>query len=370
MDPHGQTARRFPLIARFRPACLPLPDRVQTLVALADTAHSTVDQGLASAVFNQAALIASDVGLPDLARKMCHQHAAAYLHACPLPATSAIRALEPVVNLARLQIRAGQSDDGRKHLLRLYEAVGTGAAAHFEGVSVPSSLTAAMGRREVRAWLWRVILADGTRTLTTAGRWEEALDHLKAHHGIGKRMLDGRQVAVLAALTTGEADSTVTLLIETEPGDPWEQAVTACLTVLCHQAVGRPVTQHLAELVTNYVNHKPGHGTTVFDIRLGLTILDTIDSLSDPAARRITEDLYRRTMQAHDGYAAREILASPSFTALATHQQTRNVKDLIRTCALGNGALPSNLRADLTNALRLGDRVIRSSLQHHPDQGV
>ncbi|EKX61085.1 hypothetical protein STRIP9103_03985 [Streptomyces ipomoeae 91-03] len=72
------------------------------------------DQGRASAVYNQAALIASDLGLPDLAREMCHQHAAAYLHACPLPGMSAIRGLEPVVNLARLQIRAGHADEGRR----------------------------------------------------------------------------------------------------------------------------------------------------------------------------------------------------------------------------------------------------------------
>lgn len=106
MDPHGPIAQRFPLVARFRPACLPLPERVGRLVDLAQTAVKKGDQGLASAVYNQAALIASDLGLPGLARQMCHQHAAAYLDACPLPGMSAIRGLEPVVNLARLQIRA------------------------------------------------------------------------------------------------------------------------------------------------------------------------------------------------------------------------------------------------------------------------
>lgn len=69
MDPHGPTAQRFPLVARFRPACLPLPQRIRALVDLADTAVRKADQGLASAVYNQAALIASDPGLPDLAHK-------------------------------------------------------------------------------------------------------------------------------------------------------------------------------------------------------------------------------------------------------------------------------------------------------------
>lgn len=86
MDLNGPIAQRFPLIYRFRPACLPLPRRVHGLAELADAAAAKAHQGLASAVYNQAALIASDLGLPDLARKMCHQHAAAYLHATPCPA--------------------------------------------------------------------------------------------------------------------------------------------------------------------------------------------------------------------------------------------------------------------------------------------
>lgn len=124
-----------------------------------------------SSVYNQAALIAFDLGLPELAREMCHQHAAACLHAAPLPAMTAIRALEPVADLARLQIRAGNMDDGRHRLINLCEAAGEGASARFEGVYVPADLTPSdAARHQVRAWLWRIILADGTGTLTTAGR--------------------------------------------------------------------------------------------------------------------------------------------------------------------------------------------------------
>lgn len=76
-------AQHFPLVARPRPACLPLPQRVNGLAELADTAAKTGDASVASTVYNQAALIASDVGVPDTAREMCHQHAAAYLYATP-----------------------------------------------------------------------------------------------------------------------------------------------------------------------------------------------------------------------------------------------------------------------------------------------
>ncbi|MFD4557808.1 hypothetical protein ACFWP5_26380 [Streptomyces sp. NPDC058469] len=363
MGPHGPVAQRFPLVARFRPACLPLPQRVRALTDLAHTAANKTDQGLASAVYNQAALIASDLGLPDLAREMCHQHAAAYLHACPLPGMSAIRGLEPVVNLARLQIRAGHGDDGRQRLLDLYEAVGAGAAARFEGIAVPADLTATdEDRQEVRAWLWRVLLADGTRTLTTEGRWAEALTHIEAHRGVGKRMLDGRQVAVLASLVEGDTAQATALLAATMPGDPWEQAVTTSLSVLCRRDARQPFDGRLAGLVTTYSERKSEPGMTVFDTRLGLTVLDAIGSAGAPAAYRIVDDLHRRMTDAEDGYAARENLAHPLFTAIATDRQAQDCRALVSTCALGAGTIPDQLQGELTAALRTSDRVIRASL--------
>ncbi len=294
---------------------------------------------------------------------MCHQHAAAYLHACPLPGMSAIRALEPVVNLARLQIRAGRTDEGRQRLLDLYQAVEAGTAAQFEGVAVPEDLTATDDdRHQVRAWLWRVLLADGTRTLTTTGRWAEAKAHIEAHRGVGKRMLDGRQVAVLAALTAGDTARAAVLLADTMPGDPWEQVVTACLTVLCRRDAGQPTDAHLADLVTAYCGRKPEPGMTVFDIRLGLTVLDAIGSAEAPAARRVVEDLHRRTTEAQDGYAARENLAHSLSTAAATDRQVQDSRAAVDACALGARIIPDDLQGELTAALCTSDSVIRGSL--------
>ncbi|UED85832.1 hypothetical protein [Streptomyces profundus] len=368
MAPHGRIARRFPLVARFRPACLPLRERVRSLVELADSAARQGDQGLASAVYNQAALVASDLGLPDVAREMCHQHAAAYLHACPLPGMSAIRGLEPVVNLARLQIRAGRADEGHRRLLALYAAVEAGRAASFEGIAVPADLAATdEERQEVRAWLWRVLLADGTRSLTTEGRWNEALAHIEAHHGVGQRMLDGRQVAVLAALVAGETEAAAALLADTLPGDQWEQDLTACLTVLCRRAAGQVVDRELDELVAAFLERQAEPGITVFTIRLGLTVLDLIDSAASPVARRVVADLHRRTVEAQDGYAARETLAHPLFTALAAEVQAADCRALVRACSLGSGVLSDELRGDLTAALNASDLVIRGSLARSSD---
>ncbi|MFI9210310.1 hypothetical protein ACIGW7_19500 [Streptomyces sp. NPDC053253] len=366
MDPYAPITRRFPLISRFRPACLPLPQRIRTLATLSDTAAVKADQGLASAVYNQAALLASDLGLPDLAREWCHQHAAAYLHAAPLPGMTAIRALEPVVNLARLQIRAGDTDDGRHRLLALFNAVSNATSAQFEGIHVPADLTISdADRNEVRAWLWRVILADGTRTLTTAGRWDEALAHIEKHNGIGLRMLDGRQVAVLAALGS-DPDHAISLVAQTTPGEPWENAITSCLTVICHRALHHPVDGLLSELVDTYMQGSPELGTTVFDIRLGLTILDLLDQTDGHAAYLVTEELHRRAITATDGYAARECLADSRFTDLVSSRKATTARDLVHACALDSGHLPPPWGARLAQALRRSSEVIHESVDAWP----
>ncbi|MEU4166131.1 hypothetical protein AB0F46_04495 [Streptomyces sp. NPDC026665] len=370
MDPHGPIAARFPLVARFRPDCLPLPERVRSVTLLASRAVKQNDQGVASTVFNQSALIASDLGLPALARAMCHRHVAVYLNDCPLPAMAAIRALEPLINLARLQIRAGRTDEGRQRLLDLYEAVGAAVEVSFEGITVPTYLASTENdRQEVRAWLWRVLLADGTRSLTARGQWSEALAHIEQHRGVGTRMLDGRQVAVIAALTSGKTSHAHELLASTAPGDPWEHAVTACLMVLCRRAAGLPVDDSLTSLMNTFLSHEANVGMTVFDVRLGLAILDAVGSAEHPAAGALTDDLCRRTMEARSGYAAREVLAHPLFDALAKDTQRQDCEDLLRSCALDSGVLPEGLHRGLETALDVSEIVLRNSLREAKKSG-
>jgi len=58
--------------------------------------------------------------------------------------------------------------------------------------------------QEVCRWLWSVLLGDGTRALAGACRWKQALVHVEQHRGIGQRLLDGRQVAILAHCLGGD----------------------------------------------------------------------------------------------------------------------------------------------------------------------
>ncbi|WP_188299523.1 hypothetical protein [Streptomyces sp. CBMA156] len=324
---------------------------------MADTASRQNDPGLASTVFNQAALLASDLDLPAYARDLCHRHADRYLTRGPLPARSAIRGLEPIVNLARLHIRAGHHQPGHQLLLDLYRAVTTGTEATLDGITVPAHLTDTSEQRaEVRQWLWRVVIADGTRALTTAGRWTDALHHIEAHHGIGQRILDGRQVAVLAAATTGDLPGALTLLAATDPGEPWENAVTAVLTALC-----RPGDQYATETAIEHcLAYEPGEGLALFTTRLALTAIDAADP-DTPAARNLIKQLSSRTGRTGDGYALRDLLTHPGVRGRLEPSRTAELEQALATCALGSAALPKHVHKLLEAALATGQEVLENS---------
>ncbi|WP_404868523.1 hypothetical protein ACI1MP_10670 [Kitasatospora griseola] len=357
MHPTEPVARRFPLVARIRPACLPLNARVGRLCELADTASRQADPGQASTVFNQAALLASDLGLPEHARELCHRHASLYLPRGPLPAMSAIRGLEPIVNLARLHIRAGHHQRSHQLLLDLYRAVTSATETVLDGITVPAELTETdQQRAEVRAWLWRVVIADGTRALTTAGRWSEALRHIEEHRGIGRRMLDGRQVGVLARATTDDLPGALALLEDTEPGDPRENAVTAVLTALC-----RPGDQRAADRALGHcLAFKPDEGLAVFTTRLTLTAIDAADP-DTPAARNLLAHLTSRTSDSGDGYALRDLLTHEGVRRRLDPVQRAALERDLAACALGSAPLPDALRARLEEALEHARGVLEKS---------
>jgi len=364
MDPAGPIARRFPLVPRPRPACSSLAARVERICDLARTAARSSDLATASAACNQAALIASDCGLPDLARQWCQRHADAYLRARPLDAQAARYALEPLVNLARLHIRDGNGDTAFHLLDTLYEAITSRTDTAIDGILLPASdLTrSSEDHRDLRRWLWTVHLSDSPRALISAGRWQDALAHLQRHHGIGQRMLDGRQVAVIAQSTAGDTDGALKLLEETAPGEPWEQAVTTCLTVLCRPPARPPAGQDLTAMLDAYRQFNPGPQLAVFCTRLGLSVIDAAGGAVRPRAHGIAHSLINQVAASRDGYAAREVLAHNGCTAILTDDQARELAKILDHCALGHQKLPGELEAGLSAALDTSEKVISRAL--------
>ncbi|WP_034090747.1 hypothetical protein [Streptacidiphilus albus] len=356
MDPLGQIASRFPLVARTRPACIPLEQRVAHLCDLAEAARRDSDPAAACAVHNLAALLASDCALPDLARQWCHRQADVLLRAHPLGAQDARHALEPLVNLARLHIRDGQGERAADLIDTLYEAVSTRTDTTIDGITVPAShLTATEEDHcDVRGWLWAVMLATGARALALCGRWDQARTRLLAHRGIGNRMLDGRQVDVIAHAVAGDTRGALTLLETTAPGEPWEQTVTACLTLLCRSEDmnPRPLLDRYLALDTS------APGLAVFHARLALAIFDLAETRDPAGARRIATALASLAATTRDGYAARDLLQHRRCSALLAESQRQDLSALVDACALGSRSIPAGLGTQIATALDSSERVI------------
>jgi hypothetical protein len=334
-------------VARPRPACTALEERVGELVRLADTAHQ--DPVRASAVLNQAALLASDIGLPELARTWCHDHARARFADLPGTGKDAIHALEPVVNLARLRIREGDGDSALTLLEHLFDAVSTRTDTEVDhGLLVPCSrlTTGAQEHQEVRKWVWMVLLADGTRAMTTSGRWVDALEYVRARNGVGQRMSDGRQVAVLAHATTDDAEQALDLIDRTVPGDLWENAVTSLLTVMCQAS---PVPDAIDQMIDRYQAVAWNDATAVFHTRLALSVIDVL-TVTDPRSIDVQTDVVEHVLVAGNGYCARELLSGLPNADLGAEGES--LAALVRECGLGQGGLPPILRDRLERAVR------------------
>jgi hypothetical protein len=358
MDPNGPIAQRFPLIARPRPPSTALRARISTLAALADAAVRDRDPTIAARVHNQAALIASDCGQPDLARTWCHRHARTYPHDQPADAHTARQALEPLVNLARLHIRAGHGETALALIDTLYHAISTRTDTVIDGIPVPAATLTRTpeDHTELSRWLWAVHLADGTRALTATGRWHDAEARLQQHNGIGQRMLDGRQVAVITRIVRGDHAEAIHLLAATQPGQPWEIALTTCLTALAQTAT--PVTDaHLTTLIEQYHQLQPDLSLTLFRARLALTIIDAIGDTHHPSAQTMAHDLIRAVLDSRDGYAARDLVSHHPCALLATPEQAEELTTVIRHAGLGR-RLPPLLTSRLEAVLATSEAVI------------
>lgn len=354
----GPIARRFPLVARPRPACTPLPDRVATVRGHAAAAERDTDQASASAVFNLAALLASDVGLPDLARQWCHRQADVYLRAHPLGAQAARHALEPLVNLARLHVRAGDGERAHALMETLFTAVTDRADTVIDGIALPAEhlTTSPEDYRELREWLWTTLLAISARALAIAGRWGEAYDRLMELRGIGQRLFDGRQIAILAHATSRHREAALRLLAETAPGDPWENAVAAVLGIICR---GRATDTEAGDAI-QLCDQVPVAGLDVFHTRLRLALVDALGE--HHRAPEVCQDVITRARMSGDGYAARDVLLHPVCRAILQPAQQQTLACVVGAAGLGQSSIPADLHADLLEALATAEAVLLQTL--------
>lgn len=346
---------RFPLVPRPRPPCRPLQERVAELSSLAaGIEHGTCQQRATCAVevLNKAALIASDCGVPDLARELCRRQYELFAQSAPLPTWAVRLALQPVLNIPRQLIRDDCTDDAHAMLGALHRAAVNQAVASVDGIRIDfgALTTTTDGHREARTLTWTALLADGTRALARAGRWAEAAERATALRGSGTRLLDGRQAAILALLTSGHLSEAIAITERSQPAQPWEYTVQAVLRVLCQRAAEDNLVPAATTMLTGacVLVQAQDPATLAARARIGMVAFDLADS-GDPVRMSALRDAMIASGHA-DGYTARDLLASPSMSKAITSAQRLELEALVRLCGLSAGVIPCHLHSQLTDA--------------------
>jgi hypothetical protein len=374
MPPSPLTAavRRFPLLGRPRPDCPPLPARIQEIVNAVDTAQHKTDHGMADAAhaLNKAALIASDASMTDLAGRLCWQHIDTYRHAGrPLTILEARYLLEPVLNLARLQIRTDQGTAALRLLDSMYYAVTRRCDLVVAEQTLP--LANLVGepaeRRQLRQWVWLQLIGEGIRALALAGRWDDAAEHARHHNGIGDHLMEGRQAEIITRCLRGDRPQARTLLAESTTTETWEQDIATCLHLMCLQAGDEPTTPiGNVPLVTAAVARYDGSYSTAnyasYRARLGLTIATLASNISASTATALLTRVAENAISSADGYAARDVLGFRDPIEGITDAQRSRLSRLAAEAGLGIGMLPEVLLLRLIAATDEAAAVLDSAL--------
>lgn len=359
-------ARRFPLLGRPRPPCPPLTQRVQEIADIAEAAAEAGVDGLAKAThaLNMAALVASDCGVPELARDLCWQHVDAYRAADhPLTVAQAGHMLEPVLNLARLQVRKGDNASALQRLKSMYDAAASGTDVVVDGETLPLARLAGTReeRHKLRAWAWLHLVGDGVRTLTLAGRWTEAVTHAEAYRGIGLHLMEGRQATILAHCLNGAPAAARAALAASTPTQPWERQVASCLHVMCTDPEQPPANHDVAAMAEHLKQQEPIPGYAFYRAQLGLTITVLTSAshpdIADSALVQAAED----AIESGDGYAAREVAGYHDTTKVPTDYK-QALADQVRASGLGAGVVPPPLLQLLLVAAHDAAGAVRTSV--------
>ncbi|MET8723794.1 hypothetical protein [Streptomyces misionensis] len=363
-------ASRVPLVRRTKAPALPLEERITHLTGLTVAPAGASHHDLVArtcGVLNYAALIASDIGLPDLAQELCWRQHHVFANAGHLSGRVAVMSLMPLVNLARLRTRAGHGELAYSLLRCLNDAARHRNKTDIDGRTVDlSSLTGTdEDHRTVCQELYITLLVDGARALAQIGRWTEAADAMAQHRGIGNRLLDGRQIKIMALMEQGLDQQARDLIDTTQPTEPWESAIALLLHAHCRPEdtpVPEPDLDRTLEKALQLLAH-PDPPTAAFQTRTGLSALE-LDRTGRHTAR-ILDSLV--SVARLDAYAARDALHHTVAASALDDGATDALNAVVAAAGLGSGVLSAHHHEALTDAVDHAETGLERLLQASPD---
>jgi hypothetical protein len=359
--------RWLPLVGWARPACPPLPARIAEITQITRDAREPDTDTAAGAAhaLNKAALLASDCGIPALARDLCLRHIAAYAAAGrPLTVPLARQMLGPAVNLARLALRTREPGKALYLLDAINTAVAAGTDFVIDGCELPLAGVAGSRdeHRRLRQSVWLHYLATSIQAHAQAGRWDHAAQFARDHRGIGDHLMEGRQAAIISHCLNGDHHAARRLLSTSAISQPWEQQIADCLTVMCATPQETPAAARA--MTRQYLHDQPADGRIVFHARLGLTVAALTEASGEGTAPEVLACLTEAVLRTPDGYAARDILQTPAAVRLDPRHRERLTR-LAGNSGLGTGALPAQLHRSLEESTHTALALLTASLASH-----
>jgi hypothetical protein len=283
---------------------------------------------------------------------LCRRQHEVFAAAGDLAPDIAVIALMPLVNIARQQARQGDGNTAYRTLNCLYRAAQQRGTAAIAGHRVDlAPLTCGLVHRDACRELWAVLLTDGARALTRDGRWTEAAEIMAAHHGVGTRLLDGRQITIMSLLEQGRHREAAAMIDAAIPAQPWEAAVAAILRAYCRQraAPATPVEPRDVIAKTTELLRQGEPTTAAFRSRAGLTALDLAASQPEAGTAQLRDAIAK--VAATDAYAARNALGHPTMRARMTRHQELQLTSVVAAACLSAGHLPSGYTDTVTTAV-------------------
>ncbi|MFC7762687.1 hypothetical protein ACFQY4_35055 [Catellatospora bangladeshensis] len=327
-----------------------------------------LDHGMddAAHALNKAALIASDAGMADMARALCWQHISAYLTAeRPLTFTEARYMLEPVINLARLDIRSEQGQSAVTALKAVHRAVTERTDLVIDGRTLPTAILTGeqAERRRMVEWVWLQLLGEGIRALTMANRWADAADHALAYRGVGTHLTEGRQALIIAQCAVGDPAEANKILASSVLTQPWEQQVASCLQLMCSPPDATRVKDHLATAMRRLATAPPAANYASYRARLGLTVTILAHGIWPEAATGLLHRTAALAINSTDGYAARDVLGFREPIEGITHDQITDLQNISRRAGLAVLHLPEAVLNRISRAADSAAKIIEIGLK-------
>jgi hypothetical protein len=277
----------------------------------------------------------------------------AILHAAwPVSGRTAIASLQPLVNLARLDIRAGQPERAHRSLTQIARAARDGSTADVGERRVNFQSFSLAPGPELVAWLRDVLLQDGTRALTVAGKWDQAAEHAAWHDDTPQRMFEARQSRIVASLCEGDPEFALALIGSGTRTEPWEDAITVVLRACAVLVSGQPLPTDVAGALTAAPRACPSGaaGTTVFGVKLSLAAAELAAGHPDDQEALVSEAV-RGARRSQDAYAALEVANNPLARALVSASDAQFFADTISRAGLGQRAIDGHLADSLAESL-------------------